>query len=307
MNPYLQRWDETEPVSRDAGELRWRRWLLGGRPSDGRSGLSRWIIEPGARSTPPHSHVDDEEFMYVLAGSGLSWQNGKTYEISAGDVVFHPCWGAAHTVIAGDRGIELLAFGEGSRTHLTEMPRTGMWWVGPHWIPAGDVHPFDADAVLGPLDVPAPEGTRPESIVKVRSLPASRTQRGRDGLPYQQRHIGQAVGSSNSGMRHLIIDPGAAGYPHHCHSAEEEILVVLGGSGELRLGEDRMPVQTGHVLLRPPSTGIAHSFTAGDDGLELLCWGTRVASDQCFYPDTNKVSLRGLGVVLEVNPVSYWE
>src|SRR6476646_1559099 len=182
MNPYLKRWDEPDPLKHDSGELRWTRWLLGGRPADGRSGLSRWIVEPGSRSTPPHSHVDDEEFMFVLAGSGLSWQNGKTYEISAGDVLFHPCWGAAHTVIAGDEGIELLAFGEGSRTHLTEMPRTGMWWVGPHWIPEGDVHPFAADAALGPLDVPAPEKAPPESIVELKSLPASRSQRGRDDL-----------------------------------------------------------------------------------------------------------------------------
>src|SRR4051794_37081287 len=101
MNPHLRRWDEPEPVRHDSGELRWTRWLLGGRPADGRSGLSHWIVEPGARSTPPHSHVDDEEFMYVVAGSGLSWQDGKTYEITAGDVLFHSCWGPAHTVIAG--------------------------------------------------------------------------------------------------------------------------------------------------------------------------------------------------------------
>lgn len=98
MNRDLKRWDEVESIESDSGELRWKRWRLGGLPAEGRSGLSRWVIEANARSTPPHSHVDDEEFMYVLAGSGLSWQDGRTYEISAGDVIFHQCWeiGRAH-------------------------------------------------------------------------------------------------------------------------------------------------------------------------------------------------------------------
>ena len=45
-----------------------------------------------------------------------------------------------------------------------------------------------------------------------------------------------------SGIKHISVAPNACGAPFHCHSAEEEIFVVLEGSGTLRLGEERHAV-----------------------------------------------------------------
>jgi uncharacterized cupin superfamily protein len=94
---------------------------------------------------------------------------------------------------------------------------------------------------------------------------------------------------------------------------EEEIFVVLQGSGELLLwptGADEpelRAVQTGTTVARPPGTGVAHSFRAGDDGLTLLAYGTRDPGDICYYPRSGKVYLRGLGVIVRVELLDYWD
>src|SRR4029077_12062043 len=50
-------------------------------------GLRRIEVEPGYFSTPAHEHGADEEVFFVLDGSGLLWQNGRTYAIGAHDCI----------------------------------------------------------------------------------------------------------------------------------------------------------------------------------------------------------------------------
>ena len=45
---------------------------------------------PEEVSTPAHVHGADEEIFFVLRGSGLSWQDGETYEIRARRLIVHP-------------------------------------------------------------------------------------------------------------------------------------------------------------------------------------------------------------------------
>ena len=121
-------------------------------------GMGGAIIElaPGGRSTPPHAHIDEDEVFLVLDGSGISWQSSgskdvRAYEIARDDVLLHSAQGDAHTLIAGDEGLTVLVVAEGSRTHLTWLPRAKQFWVGPRWSPADMPPPFAADAQLGPL------------------------------------------------------------------------------------------------------------------------------------------------------------
>jgi hypothetical protein len=43
---------------------------------------------------------------------------------------------------------------------------------------------------------------------------------------------------------------------------------------------------------------VAHALRAGDEGLTDLAYGTRESGDMCFYPQSGRVSLRGLGIAL---------
>jgi uncharacterized cupin superfamily protein len=108
-------------------------------------------------------------------------------------------------------------------------------------------------------------------------------------------------------MRLLEIEPGMHGYPAHCHSAEEELFVVLDGDGTLLLGSDAHPVRRGHVVSCPAGSGLAHRFRAGDGGLTVIAYGERKPDDVAWYPRSQKVFMRGLDVAFRVQEVDYWE
>jgi uncharacterized cupin superfamily protein len=80
--------------------------------------------------------------------------------------------------------------------------------------------------------------------------------------------------------------------------------VVLEGDGVLELwpaGEttpkEHSP-RAGDVVSRPPGTDVAHALRPGADGITYLAYGTREPGDVCFYPQLERVSLRGLGIAL---------
>ena len=90
----------------------------------------------------------------------------------------------------------------------------------------------------------------------------------------------------------------------HCHSAEEEVFVVLEGDGTLLLGDEEHPVRRGHVVARPPGTKVAHAFRAGATGISVLCYGTREPNDITYYPRSEVVAVRGVGLLGRVERVS---
>jgi uncharacterized cupin superfamily protein len=307
-NPHLAHWADIEPRPFERGELRFSRRRVGARIGLARVGLSRYEVPPGGRLMPAHVHADEEEIAFVLAGSGLSWQDSKTYEVRAGDALVHLAGAEAHTLVAGDAGLDVLVFGQGSPIGLTWLPRAQAMWAGRagrHLLPVGGEHPFDAEVAAGPLALPAPEAERPSTIVSLDDLPRAETRRGRTDVV--RADVGRAAGSVATGLKHVVIRPGARSHPAHCHSAQEEVFVVLAGGGRLELGDEEHPLRPGHVVGRPPSTGVAHAFEAGTEGMTMLAYGTRDANDICFYPRSGKVFLRGIGVMGRIERADYWD
>ena len=68
---------------------------------------------------------------------------------------------------------------------------------------------------------------------------------------------------------------------------------------------EELPVRAGHVISRPASTGIAHTIRAGEQGLTFLAYGTRNANDVCYYPRSNKIYFRGLGLIARLEDLDY--
>ena len=257
---------------------------------------------------PVHVHADEEEMFYVLEGNGLSWQDGRTYRVREGDCIVHLANREAHTILAADGSLEVLAFSSGSDTHMTWLPRAGAWWMGPHWLPSDGPNPFQREAAAGDLEVPEPEPTQPATIVSLPDLaPESMRHGGVWSLWRYPKAADGAVSMVLSGMSHIEVAPNARSGPFHCHGAEEELFVVLDGGGTLRLGDERHALRPGHVVARPAGTGIAHQFIADDSGLTLLAWGTHDPNDIVWYPDSSKVGLRGIGVKLRAEPLDYWD
>ena len=304
-HPNVTHWDEVAGETDRAGHIAatWRD--LGSAAGSFRAGVVLGELAAGDAASPAHVHADQEELFYILEGAGFSWQGGRTYAVAEGDCLLHRVHEEAHTLVGGEGGMRYLAFGPRTGSSITWLPRGGVLRLGPHWIPTELEDPWALEAAAGPPDLTTVEAERPPTIAALADVPPSEVHRGK--VRQKLRRIGDALGAETTGMRHVRIAPGAHGTPHHCHGAEEELFVVLGGDGMVRLGDEHVPVARGSVVARPPGTGVAHSFVAGDAGLELLGWGTREPNDICFYPDSGKVFLCGVGVIGRLEPCDYWE
>jgi len=75
MTDFIAHWDDVEGRRSELGHLGavWRD--LGRAAGTVTVGLKRLEIDPGKWSTPAHVEGAEEEIVYVLGGSGLSWQD----------------------------------------------------------------------------------------------------------------------------------------------------------------------------------------------------------------------------------------
>src|SRR5919198_3336060 len=315
----LCHWDEVQEQLVEAGHLRPHRMDLGGSSGTVHIGARRHRIAAGAQNTPAHVHDAEEEICFVVAGGGLSWQDGTTYEVRAGDALLHPPGGPAHCLIAGDAGMTAITFGERRATEVGRLPRSGLARVGGLWSdlrerPDSFVH----EAAAGPLAVGGDPAPRPTGIVAVADVPGEERDRGEFGATI--RNVGVALGSRNTGMRHATIAPGRLNAPPHTHNAEEEMFVVLDGNGTLVLYDldgtvtDELALRAGHVVARPAATGVAHTFRGGERGMTVLSYGERKGEDVAFYPRSSKLAFRGFsgggvlgGIVVKVERADFWD
>jgi uncharacterized cupin superfamily protein len=303
----ISHWDDVRTWRGERGHIAGTWSNLTGRAS--RSvGLKRIQVDPGMWSTPLHLEGFDEEIFWVLRGSGTSvqWEGEEAlgYEVRAGDCLVHLALENAHTLHAGPDGLDVLAFGHRSYAPgVTWLPRAGVAWLGETWAPVGAEgdHPWTREAAAGPPEI-GEHSPRPASIVNVADVDAIE----RDGATVgrSQRYVAREAGSLRTGLRHVEVLPGKLNAPPHCHSAEEEIFVVLEGEGHVLLWEEdgvaEHPVRAGSVVCRLPGTGVAHAFRAGEGGMTMLAYGTRDPNDMCFYPRSRKLYVRGLGLITRV-------
>jgi len=279
--------DDVPEQSWDVGDLRARRKRLGAAASAVRLGVAIIEIAPGARSTPPHSHTDEDEVFLVLAGSGISWQSSgskdvRAYAIGQDDVLLHQSGGDAHTLIAGDDGLTVLVVAEGSRTGLTWLPRARQFWIGSRWSPANMPHPFRADADLGPLEIPDLSGDRPPAIRNLGDLPLHE---GRHGITAYAANDARDMGSERLVLARDAMPPDTHNTELHFHSAREECWYVRAGSGIARLGEEAHALRPGSFWLAWPNGGKGHRVEVGPEGMDLITMGDLIPGDVVAYPE----------------------
>ncbi len=307
----LTHFDTAPAFEHEVGHLRGRWTLLGEAGGSSIVGVRRMQLSARGWSTPAHEHGREEEFVYVLAGSGLVWQDGRTTAIGAGDgILFAPGEGA-HT-IRGDDALDLLVFGTRESDETPAFPRLDRQRLGQ---PARDrragrdrrgAEPVRARGREGPARAsPTRPAGRPATIVALSELEPDTLVRPR--VERTRRNFGRRLGSVRSGLQHVEVAAGRESTAQHCHSAEEEIFVVLAGDGFLVLGEDETPVGPGHVIVRSPGTGVGHVLRAGPTGLTYLAYGNRDPSDLCYYPRSNKIAFRGVHLIARLEKLEYWD
>jgi uncharacterized cupin superfamily protein len=299
-------WDEVEFHRRAKGEMdaSWQR--LGDAAGAQSVGVSRVRVEPGKLPTPPHSHGASEELYFVLAGSGLAWQDDAVHEVRPLDCVIHRADEHEHTFVAGPDGLEYLVFGTRHPTELGWLPRSRAIRLGWPWVEGRDDDPWDVEATVEPLAVgePAP---RPENIRNVDEVEL-RTVRHQTFAYFTPDET-----TKLAGLAWERLPAGRRGSVPHVHSAEEELFVVLDGTATLELWSsdgavvEETPLRAGHVVARPAGGKVAHSFRAGTDGVTMLVYGTRDPNDVAWFPRSRKIHWRGLGVIGRIETLDYFD
>jgi uncharacterized cupin superfamily protein len=305
----IAHWDDVARDRRAKGEMdaEWQR--LGDAAGTSGVGVNRVRVAPGRLPTPPHSHGASEELYYVLGGSGLVWQDEAVHDLRAGDCVIQRADEMEHTFVAGAEGLDYLVFGTRHPTELAWLPRSRALRTGWPWVEGRDDDPWDVEAESPPLAVGQP-AARPDNVVNIDEAETMR-----DGA-VTTAMLATRERSVLAGLHWEQLAPGGTGSPPHCHSEEEEVFVILDGDGLLELwpspeaagdGVERedVPIRPGHVIARPPGSRVGHAFRAGHDGITMLIYGTRRPNDMAWFPRSNKIYWRGLGVIGRIEPLDY--
>jgi uncharacterized cupin superfamily protein len=213
-------------------------------------------------------------------------------------------------LIGGDDGLDVLIFGTRLVPEHGVLPRTGVVWLAGSGVKVNDAHPWEAEAALGIPD--GTPGERPQNVIALDDVEGDF-----GGIA---KRLAYAGGAKRSGLNRIALPPNEEGAPPHCHSAEEEAFVVIDGEGALELWgppkpgaplptepQESLPVRRGHVVSRPAGTRISHCLRAGEAGLTYLAFGTKDSNDVCYYPRSNKIFWRGLGLLARLEPLDYFD
>lgn len=129
-------------------------------------------------------------------------------------------------------------------------------------------------------------------VVTLAALPME-TQAHGDHFEARKAAVAAPLGAKQLGARYVEIPPGKKGWPYHCHLANDEMFVILSGSGTLRYGGEEFPVAAGDVVVCPaggPET--AHQLLAGhSEPLRYLAVSSMHDPDILEYPDSGKMAV----------------
>ena len=110
--------------------------------------------------------------------------------------------------------------------------------------------------------------------------------------------------------------PGKRACPYHLHHAQEEMFVILEGTGTLRVAGEMLPVKAGDVVVIPPGRDYPHQLiNTSSQVLKYLAIGTTDEPEICEYPDSGKylaevgvATAHPFGVIGRTSTViDYWE
>lgn len=92
----------------------------------------------------------------------------------------------------------------------------------------------------------------------------------------EARFATKSLDAEQTGLAYLRMKPDQQGFSHH-HEEQEELYVVLEGSGTATLDGTEEPLQALDVIRVAPAT--ERSFASGPDGMHLLAFGVPAVSD----------------------------
>lgn len=112
----------------------------------------------------------------------------------------------------------------------------------------------------------------------------------------QMADVGRNIGSQTIGLNIQTVQPGNYSSRRHRHVFQEEILVVISGTGLLHHGKEQLPVRPGDAVCYLAADPDAHTFeNTGTVPLVIWAFGNRLNYEVCEYPDHGVAFVEGLG------------
>mgnify|MGYP000389169292 CR=1 FL=1 len=132
----------------------------------------------------------------------------------------------------------------------------------------------------------------PEPVIRLSDLTLEPFEHG-ERFRSMDAGLSERMALTQLGAGYCEVPPGKTGCPFHVHHVEDELFVVLSGSGEYRFGEAVHPVAAGDVLGAPRGgPEYAHQLiNTGTETLRYLAISSKAVTDVCEYPDSDKFQI----------------
>jgi uncharacterized cupin superfamily protein len=116
-----------------------------------RTGVSLARISPGKESFVYHNHEREEEWLYILSGTGTAEIDGADYDVGPGDFMGFPTPSVAHHLRnTGSEDLVYLMGGENRDFEIADFPK-----LGKRMVRSGDkveIYDLEAAKPFGPLE-----------------------------------------------------------------------------------------------------------------------------------------------------------
>lgn len=136
-------------------------------------------------------------------------------------------------------------------------------------------------------------------IVNLESLPWTAWET-RPGIEVEIRDPARKAGSVKCGLRVYRLAPGKQSTRLHRHLLQEEMFLILEGSGTLRHSDKRVPVKKGDLVLYNAGDPEAHTFVnTGSEPMVYVATGDRLSYEVCEYPEDGTVYVEAIDKTLK--------
>ena len=111
-----------------------------------------------------------------------------------------------------------------------------------------------------------------------------------DAFACDRARIGGIIGMEKLGCMVMRVAPGKRAFPFHVHHNNEEMFVILEGTGVYRFGDARHEIRAGDILAAPAGgPERAHQIiNTGSGDLRYLSISTKNQPEIVEYPDSGK-------------------
>jgi mannose-6-phosphate isomerase-like protein (cupin superfamily) len=98
----------------------------------------------------------------------------------------------------------------------------------------------------------------------------------------EARFANEELATEHTGVSFLRVKPGKRQGFAHRHEEAEEVYVVVGGSGRVKLDDEILELERLDAIRVAPR--VTRQFEGGPDGIELVAFGRRHEGDGEIFP-----------------------